>query len=492
MTKTQQLVKTLYKNNTGQPFLLTESQDQIFTEVFKKIHSRVNILTYTQYGKSETVSMAVLTRASTFAEKWTIIAPSDKKAKIIMNAAIGHIFDNPYTIKKFEIGKDESLERIRRERSKSKLTFKTDGGIGELLILSAEAHRQKDFEKALMGFGSPNIIEDEAGLIPDNSHSTVIRMLGGSKENFLVKIGNPFYRNHFYKSSKSDLYEKIVVDYKKGIAEGRISEEFIKECRENMTEQLFDVLYNCNFPDDKSIDAEGYQVLFPYEVIGSRLQTIESIDKSEKCLGVDVSQGGAQNVFFVRYRNYGYVAHKDHNPDPMSTAGKVLEIMESEGIDASNIFIDDTGIGGGVTARLREQEYFVRGVRVGESAEDGKFANKKAEIYIRAVEWLKTVGFIKYDDELAEELSTIKYKMNSSGKLQIQPKEQLRLLGIDSPDIVDAFALTFTNKFIPVDTTQQKRKYNPITGYVVTGDDEDEDLRTQMGLPPLILKNKNN
>ena len=104
---------------------------------------------------SEIVSMAVLTRASTYPEKWAIIAPSTDKAKIIMGNIIRHIFDNEAIKMKFKIDPEESEERIRRERSKSRLTFDVGNGlIGEVFILSAESHKVgEDAGNKLMGFG---------------------------------------------------------------------------------------------------------------------------------------------------------------------------------------------------------------------------------------------------------------------------------------------------------------------------------------------------
>lgn len=111
-SKTYELVKRLYKNEDLQPFELTPSQELIFDCIFKRKYPRNHIMTCTQFGKSEVVSMAILTRASTFSEKWAIVAPTNAKSKIIMGYVIKHIFENDYTSKKFQIGKDENPERI--------------------------------------------------------------------------------------------------------------------------------------------------------------------------------------------------------------------------------------------------------------------------------------------------------------------------------------------------------------------------------------------
>src|SRR3990167_172843 len=154
MDKIKELCASRYRNYYGKPFELTDGQAEIFEVIAKRKYPRSECRTYTQYGKSDTVSMAVLTRVTTYPEKWAIVAPSNKKARIIMGYIIGHTFDNEYTMSMFEVDKGERIDRIRRERSKERMTFKhPDKRIGEVFTLSSEGKRTKDLLDALMGFG---------------------------------------------------------------------------------------------------------------------------------------------------------------------------------------------------------------------------------------------------------------------------------------------------------------------------------------------------
>src|SRR3990167_10519014 len=144
VVSTYDLVKALYKDDLGRPFSMTPGQNEIFDAIFKKKgpdgQNRLWIATHTQFGKSDTVSMAVLTRAASYGEKWGIVAPSQPKARIIVGYLIKHIFDNEYTSSKFKVKEGESSEVIRRERSKNRLTFDCKNNmIGEVFILSAES-----------------------------------------------------------------------------------------------------------------------------------------------------------------------------------------------------------------------------------------------------------------------------------------------------------------------------------------------------------------
>ena len=139
-------VKKLFRDDKGEPFEMTPGQIEIFRAIYERKHPRVQVETYTQYGKSDVVSMAVLLRATTFPERWPILAPTMPKTKIIMEKVIKHIFESEYIKSKFRPGKEESMERIKRQRSQSKLTFKVDraGNMGEIYVLSAQAGRKTE------------------------------------------------------------------------------------------------------------------------------------------------------------------------------------------------------------------------------------------------------------------------------------------------------------------------------------------------------------
>jgi len=146
-------------------------------------------MTLTRYGKSLVTALAILTRVATFPEKWAIVAGSEKQAKIIMGYIIEHAFDNDYTRSKLAITEGESLEHLRRERSKSRLNFKhTDGTYGEVFILSADSRNKQRAGDAVMGFGAPNIVLDEAALVDDDIESKIFRMLGDQPDNFYFKV----------------------------------------------------------------------------------------------------------------------------------------------------------------------------------------------------------------------------------------------------------------------------------------------------------------
>jgi hypothetical protein len=440
MEQIKKLCASRYKDYFQKPFQLTDGQSEIFEIITKRKYPRNHCMAYTRYGKSETVAMATLTRITTFPEKWAIVAPSGKKAHIIMSALINHTFDNEYTMAMFDVAKGESLDRIRRERSKDRMTFRhPDGSIGEVFTLSSEGKRTNDLLDALMGFGSPNIILDESSLIDDIQHAGVFRMLGDQPDNFLFEIGNPLRRNHFLKTSLDPAFHHINIPYSQGILEGRITEEFIEEMR---MKPMFAQLYENKFPPQDAVDNGGFTPLYNDEELKLRMKPdIELF--GELRMGCDVAgEGSNYSVIVLRGKNGAKILYKAHTPDTMTFVGVIVQKFRET--QPKKIYIDKVGIGKPVFDRLRElpeiSELLV-GVQAGESPRDSEnYFNKRAEMFWRQRDWLVT-SYLEGNDWI--DLLDIRYKIQSDKKIKIKGKDEMIRDGIMSPDVADALSLTF-------------------------------------------------
>jgi|TARA_Y100000296_G_C5165828_1_gene254514 hypothetical protein len=444
MTDAKKLFKNLYKDEGRKPLILTKGQSEIFGLVLSKKKPRVHCLTYTQYGKSLIIGLGVLTAVSTFPEKWAIVAPSNKKAKIIMGYIIDHVFDNEYTASKFEIGSGESRERIRRERSKDRLNFRhSDGTLGEVFIISSEGKRTKDVLDALMGFGSQNIIIDESSLIDDVQYAGILRMLGGYKENFLMEVGNAMRRNHFYRSSRDEHYYRIKIDYRQGIKENRITQEFVDEMKRNTNPQVFGMLYECNFPDPTAIDDRGYSSLITENDLDNAYSDDIQLAGNTQLL-VDVAGGGNNYSTIIRKaKNGAEILYHKRLSDTMTLVGLVTRYATDPNYVTDGIHIDEIGVGKGPTDRLKEIDEIkdiVVGVNNGAKSEEEDFINIRAQSYWGAGDAIRS-GFKLKRHRLWEELLVIKWKVQSDKKIKIMSKEEMLKDGIQSPDVADALAL---------------------------------------------------
>lgn len=444
----KQLVRTLYKNEKGDPFEATTGQAIIFCTIFKRKHHRVHIEAYTRYGKSEIVAMAVLTRVATYPEKWSIVAGNKEKAGIIMADIIKHIFDNDFTATKFRPDPGESVESIRRYKNKDRINFKVDGELlGEVYVCTA---------KSALGFGAPNIVEDEAALISDKEHAMIMRMLGDLPDNYLVKIGNPWPMDHFIRSYENKEYAKIIIDYVQGIKEGRILPAYVDEMRK---EKFFDVLYECKFPSQSKPDAGNWVPLLSRDEISRALVEKDYPAFGIKKLGVDVAGGGRNfSVIIERTKNLAKIDFRENTEDTMVVAERVLTKKRDRNIHRGNIAMDKVGLGRGAYDVVNRELPGVVGVNAGDklpdnSKESQEYVNLRAFLFWEVRTWILGGGKLELDVPLEKkdesqwfELSKVKYKTKlegTKGKIQIMPKDQMLKEGVESPDVADGLSMTF-------------------------------------------------
>jgi hypothetical protein len=385
-----------------------------------------------------------------------------------MDYIIDHIFDDPLFSEQLEF--HGTKEKLKQERSKVRITFR-DGG--EVRVYSGNASNTKATKSALMGFGAQNIILDESALISDDLYSTVKRMVGGSEGTeggtFLLEIGNPFYRNHFYRTWFGERYMKIYVDYEMALAEGRYTRDYLDEMRE---EAFFDVLYECLFPDANEVLASGYRRLISDDNIQyvTELPEMEyeldkdgnpeknkwgfKIVKDKPVLGIDVSgSGGNKTKLVVRFPRYNvaYVARTLTTEDLEEVADQAVDVIHEWNIGDYRIVIDAGGVGWGLPAIMRKRGYLVKAVMFGEKSPEKTFINIRAYMYWQLRKWLKQDGGKMVQDSGFAELKHIYYKRNSSDRTQIEPKEEMVKREakdgntVESPDTADALVLTFVD-----------------------------------------------
>jgi hypothetical protein len=98
-----------------------------------------------------TVALGTIIRVATLPEKCCIVGATKKKTRIIMNYTIGHLFDSPIFENQLIFDRNTSVEGLKRERNKSRITFNRGG---EVFILSAQVRTKQNAIDALTGFGT--------------------------------------------------------------------------------------------------------------------------------------------------------------------------------------------------------------------------------------------------------------------------------------------------------------------------------------------------
>jgi hypothetical protein len=200
--------------------------------------------------------------------------------------------------------------------------------------------------------------------------------------------------------------------------------------------------------------------LFPKKG-GDKLLSLEDCEKAAaralpqgvyqydaKVVGVDVARSenatGDSTVITLRQGRVCFKQKEVRVADLMVVAGHVAHIANTHKPRA--IFVDQTGMGGGVVDRLREVGFAVLGVESGGTQsllEPGRFKRKRDEMWWLMADWIKSGGCIPNDPELIRQLVAPKVSFTSDGKMELESKDKMKARGIDSPDKADSLAFTF-------------------------------------------------
>jgi len=172
-------------------------------------------------------------------------------------------------------------------------------------------------------------------------------------------------------------------------------------------------------------------------------------------LGVDPASDGKDRTAFVWRKGMKQIGSDVKRFDEMETVGYIIHEINA-GVDQVNI--DAIGIGSGIVSRLKELGFgnVVKAVKGSNSPDDKeKYLNKRVECWGRMKEWLGE-GQIEDDDALHLDLTSLLWKYNSNGQVQLESKQELRKRGVSSPDLADALSYTFAYPVAP--TAREGRK----------------------------------
>jgi hypothetical protein len=301
---------------------------------------------------------------------------------------------------------------------------------------------------ALQGVHSKNVllIGDEASGIPEQ----VFEAAGGSMSGhsaITLLLGNPVRSSGFFYDTHTN---PALTGWKRHhiscLDSPRVSPEFIQEMREKYGEDSsqFRVRVLGEWP--KSDD----DTVIPMELINlATVRDVTCLPSSSVVWALDVARFGGDRSALVK-RKANVVPERPmtwRNLDLMQLCGAVFAEWDSTPMAdrPEEILVDAIGLGSGVADRLRELGLPVRAINVSEAPSMGaKYVNLRAELWFAAREWLaKRDCSIPDDESLVGELAMVRYSYMSNGKLQIESKDQIRKRGRASPDVADAFVLTF-------------------------------------------------
>ena len=299
-----------------------------------------------------------------------------------------------------------------------------------------------DYPDALRGMYLDGVILDEFAQMRPELYGEVLVPALSDRNGFVYIIGTPKGQNAFYEryltALKDDSY--FVCCYRADET-GIIPEEKLEEMKREMTDTEIRQELLCDFT------ASASNIVIPIDLVteaANRTISDEAVADSVSIMGVDVARFGDDDTIITHRKGLAcYPQIKLHGLNTMEVASAVASHYWR--IKPNAIIVDAGAMGAGVIDRLRQMGMpNVMEVNFGGSAIDSaRYANIRAEMYFKILAWLKAGGCIPNDTDLKSELTVTEYKFNNSGKIILQPKEQIKELTGRSPDRADSLALTF-------------------------------------------------
>ena len=346
-------------------------------------------------------------------------------------------------------------------------------------------------ESAVQGIHAPHllVIVDEAGGINETLGRSLEALMTGGHTRLLL-LGNPptdQEGSFFERACNSDLYNVIPISAYNtpnftGEDAGICSSCPPSVSEHPVTDHLVDKTWVddviSEFGDDSAFVEARVHARFPTSSTNKviPLSWAEMSTDNEDFmsgetiqLGVDVASDGGDE-FAIAWNDGGKLSVRHNssgaaNANAVDVAGVILQqILAAERVhkergltDKVRVKIDVIGVGGGVRSVLdrwkdeKRHSSEIIPVSVGERAGDAaKFGNQRAEMWWNCRQLLQPQRTdegvtqeirLNLDRKTLAQLSTPTYKSDSSGRIVIEKKSEMKRRGMNSPDRAEAVLL---------------------------------------------------
>lgn len=300
--------------------------------------------------------------------------------------------------------------------------------------------------EALQGFHSENILFliDEASGISEQVFQVAEGALSTDGA-FVVMAANPTREDGYFHDSHHKRRESWACLHWDGEASPLVSKEYIDEMKKKygVDSPIYQVRVKGNF-------ATAVDGVIPLNLCEeAKARNVGAVASAEERWGLDVARFGDDSTALAKRKgNIQVEPTKEwYGKDTMQTVGILKNEYDAAKIKPAVIAIDVIGLGAGVVDRAAELGLPVQAVNVAESPSvEDRYMRLRDELWFKGREWLAARDCkLADDDALIAELTTPKYKIESSGKIKVEGKDEMRKRGVASPNRADAWLMTFAN-----------------------------------------------
>lgn len=287
------------------------------------------------------------------------------------------------------------------------------------------------------------VVFDEAKAIPAGTWEALEGALAGPGEQMALAVSTPGSASGFFHSihSRAVGYEDWSVRHvtlEEAIAAGRISPTWAAARARQWGEQS-SIYANRVLGEFKSSDEDS---VIPLEWVEAAIERWQAWKDSGEdpgpltVVGVDVARMGTDQTVIALRRGYIVTELRhSHHEDTMATTGRVVGVLEAN--PGARAVVDVIGLGSGVVDRLREQG-FKRTIAFNASSGTTR-KDRSGELGFQNVRssawwWLREqldpafdpTLCLPPDDLLIGDLSAPRYSLTSTGRIQVESKDEIR------------------------------------------------------------------
>lgn len=239
---------------------------------------------------------------------------------------------------------------------------------------------------------------------------------------------------------------KALRDYVKGYG-GCDTPEYQIKVKGQFSDQLEGFLISRRIVDIAKLSKVELNSQFGYIIvadIGGGVERDSSVIGVFKVSGYDTMQDRAVEPIYVK-----------EMPKTMSAKDVGKEVYQIAQ-DYHNVIAAIDSVGIGLTAAQEAEELGVNvqritwGVPPHSESQKKRFLNQRALAYVALRDAIMTNRIrIDSSSRATDEISRIPYKLDERGRYQMRSKEEMRKMGIPSPDWADVYAMAMIADFIP-------------------------------------------
>lgn len=309
---------------------------------------------------------------------------------------------------------------------------------------------RRETPEALQGFHSPNMLflVDEASGV-DNIIFEVGEGAMSTEGAKTVMTGNPTRTSGYFYEAFNKMKDSFFTMKVSSQDSTQVGPKFIEDMKVKYGEDsnIYRVRVLGEWPEADD------DVVIPLHLLQSAAARDQvAADTTPVVWGLDVARFGTDKSALCKRK--GNVVTEPikswRNKDLMEMCGIILNEYETTTWSDRpvEILIDSIGLGAGVVDRLTELDLPVRGINVAESASMGeRYGRLRDELWFLGKEWFEARDCtIPEQEELIDDLSKPRFTFLSNGKLKVEGKDEMKRRGLNSPDLADAFCLTFASR----------------------------------------------